>query len=133
MSRNARILTLTAAALALAISGFLLLRPKDDTGSSTGASTPTATTGVPAPHSIALKGGRPVGGMADIQVNKSDIVRLDITSDDAETIHVHGYDLETQVAPGRPAHLRFVAKIDGRFEIESHTTETQIGELTVNP
>lgn len=142
MSRTTRAITIAGAAVAAAISGFLLLQPSDDEGSppSKTAVTTTTTTGATAPAAprpartvIRLKAGNPVGGMQKIEVGKGDVVRLRISSDTPDEIHVHGYDLEDEAEPGNPATFTFTADIEGRFEVESHTTETRIAELTVNP
>ena len=149
MSPTARALTLVLAGFAVAIGGFLVLRPGDEeepastapavttTAATTTAAgtTPTATTAVPKPDAtrIVLEDGRPVGGSQAIAVSKGDIVRLTVSSDAPDEIHVHGFDLEQEAAPGSPARFRFTADIEGKFEVEAHTTETQIAEITVNP
>lgn len=145
MSSTARTITLVLAALAVAIGGYLVLRPDDDpepkavtttvTTSAAGTTTTTATTTSPAPTvtRIRLKDGKPVGGEQAIEVRKGDRVRLVVTSEAAGEIHVHGYDLEREAAPGSPARFNFVADIDGRFEVEAHATGTRIAEITVNP
>ena len=150
MSTTARTVTLVLAAFAIAIGGFFLLRPSDDEDSAstttpaatttiapaaTTTATPTATTAVPKPKTtrITIKDGQPAGGVQDIDVSKGDTVRLTVSSDAPGEIHVHGYDIEKSVAPGSPARFRFTADIEGRFEVESHETNTQIAEITVNP
>lgn len=45
-------------------------------------------------------------------------VVLRATSDVAEELHVHTFDLRTELAPGRPGELRFTAEIPGRQEVE---------------
>lgn len=152
MSSTTRTVTLVLAALAVAIGGYLVLRPGDDektastipaatttatttaTATTTGT-TPTATTGVPVPSvtRIALQDGAPVGGAKKIEVSKGETIRLTVTSDTADEVHVHGFDIEQEVAPGSPARFRFTADIEGRFEVESHEKATQIAEITVNP
>ena len=82
---------------------------------------------------IALKSGAPVGGVEEIEVSKGDTIRLTVTSDTADEVHVHGFELEQDVAPGNPARFRFTADIEGRFEVESHENATPIAEITVNP
>ncbi len=103
----------------------------DTTGDKT--TTTTEVKSVPEATVIHLVNGVPEGGKQKIAVNKGDVVRLNVTSDDDEQIHVHGYDLEKEVSPGSPATFKFTADIEGRFEVESHSTDTQIAELTVNP
>lgn len=83
---------------------------------------------------IAVRDGRPVGGIARPKVKRGDRVVLVVTADVDGDVHLHGYDLERPVAPGAPARLRFRASIPGRFEIELHAhPEIHIGELTVTP
>jgi hypothetical protein len=35
-------------------------------------------------------------------------------------LHLHGYDIETRVAPGKPAVTAFAARLTGRFPVEIH-------------
>ena len=60
-------------------------------------------------------------------------VVLTVTSEVADEVHVHGYDLMADVAPGAPATIRFTANAPGRFEIELENTGVQIAELEVRP
>ncbi|GIU94683.1 MAG: hypothetical protein KatS3mg012_1140 [Gaiellaceae bacterium] len=97
--------------------------------------TETAPT-APAPVTvrIAVRSGRPVGGIARPKVRQGDRVVLVVSADTAGDVHLHGYDLERRVAPGAPARIGFRATIPGRFEIELHAhPEVHIGELTVTP
>jgi hypothetical protein len=48
-------------------------------------------------------------------------------------VHVHGYDLFRDVAPGRPARFSFPARVDGVFEIELEDRAEQIISLRVRP
>jgi len=48
-------------------------------------------------------------------------------------VHVHGYDLMADVAPGKPARIDFTANLTGRFEIELEDRGKQIAQLTVLP
>ena len=41
-----------------------------------------------------------------------------VTSDTAEEVHVHGYDILKAVSGGHPAHFAFTAEIPGVFEVE---------------
>ena len=47
-------------------------------------------------------------------------MRLRWTSDRPVILHLHGYDIETRLAPGAPAELAFTAYAAGRFPIEIH-------------
>ncbi|MFN8132733.1 MAG: hypothetical protein U0R70_14400 [Solirubrobacteraceae bacterium] len=150
MNRNQRI-GLALAALALVITGFLLLRPKDDGGSApaTTAATETAAPGTTAPATvptttapvpppprvttIAVKDGAPVGGEKTITVTSGDTVRLRVTANVADVIHVHGYDLEKPVPAGGSVTFTFKATSEGVFDVEAHSTDTKIAKLEVTP
>lgn len=70
---------------------------------------------------------------AEIAVGEGDRVTLGISADHPVEFHLHGYDLEEEVSPGEPAELSFAADITGRFAVENHDTETELGELIVEP
>jgi hypothetical protein len=69
----------------------------------------------------------------EISVNKGDSVTLQVSSDQPIELHIHGYDVEQKVESGREAELQFEADLTGRFEIEDHETEKELGVLQVRP
>jgi cbb3-type cytochrome oxidase subunit 3 len=69
----------------------------------------------------------------EISANEGDRVTLSVESDEPLELHVHGYDLEREVEPGQRAELSFEADLTGRFEIENHEREQELGELQVRP
>jgi hypothetical protein len=69
----------------------------------------------------------------EVSVTEGQEVTLQITSDHPIEFHVHGYDLEEEVQPGEPAELLFEATTTGRFPIEDHDTEAELGTLIVQP
>jgi hypothetical protein len=92
----------------------------------------------PVVHKLEIKGGNPVGGPADIKVKKGDMVQIVVSADARDDIHLHGYDIEKPVEPGKRATFKFTANIEGIFEIESHVAEDAgreplMGKLTVEP
>ena len=70
---------------------------------------------------------------SDITVTEGDQVVLRLSTDSPLEVHVHGYDLEREVEPDEPARLSFEADLTGRFEIEAHETERELGTLVVEP
>jgi FtsP/CotA-like multicopper oxidase with cupredoxin domain len=70
---------------------------------------------------------------AEISAEEGDFVTLRLTSESPVEVHVHGYDLEEEVSPGEETELSFEADATGRFEIEDHETEAQLGTLLVQP
>jgi hypothetical protein len=148
MSRNQR-LALVLAAVAVAVAAFVVVSPggDDDNDSGSPART-TATDGSdlgtstaviePAVERIEIRGGEVVGGPPKISVKKGDRVRIVVSAEADDDIHLHGYDIERKVAPGRPARFDFEASIEGQFEMESHKAEDQgreplVANLVVEP
>jgi hypothetical protein len=148
MERGQRI-GLIVAALVVAVVAFLVLSGGDDDEDSTTTQAETvatqpATTGeptatVPAPKPqpefevIRVVGGEPAGGAKEITVEKGDTVRLEVRSDTAAEVHVHGYDIFKNVQAGGSVRFNFPADAEGVFEIELEETHTPIGQLTVEP
>lgn len=66
-----------------------------------------------------------------IDVAKGQTVRLTVTSDTYDILHVHGYDKAAELTPGVPAVVQFVADQDGLFEVEVHSSHLQLCQLEV--
>jgi carbamoylphosphate synthase small subunit len=106
------------------------------TATTTTTETTQTTTTTPEPAGpttvrIAVVNGAPKGGIVRETVEKNDRVVLVVTSDVADHIHLHGYDIMRDVAPGNPARLPFKATIPGRFEVELEDRGVQIADITV--
>ena len=56
-----------------------------------------------------------------------------VKSEFADEVHLHGYDLSADVAPGEPATIRFTADAPGLFEAELESRSLPIAELEVRP
>lgn len=87
----------------------------------------------PAVPTIVVRNGEPVGGMQELEYNAGEEIRFRVSSNKADEVHVHGYDVEEEIPAGGSATLSFPADIEGIFEVELHGSETQIAELRVNP
>jgi cytoskeletal protein RodZ len=103
------------------------------TSTATTTSTSTSTPAEPAVRTITVVDGQPEGGIKTISYDKGDQVRLKVSSDVADEIHVHGYDLMKDVKKGGSVQFSFAATIEGRFEIELENAGTQIANLEVDP
>jgi len=145
MSNRARAGVVALAVVAVVIA-FVALKPGDSSKKQDDPSTPatdtTATGGARTtksesaepvatapsaptpPFDVTIKGGKPVGGVQRIKVNKGDLVRIQVRTDEArDSLHLHGYDIENSTGRGKPANFRFKARVEGVFELESHTAE----------
>jgi hypothetical protein len=68
---------------------------------------------------VTLEGGRL--NPETIQVGQGDTVTLRIEADELGELHLHGYDIETEVGEGMVTALTFVADATGRFRITFHS------------
>jgi hypothetical protein len=140
-------LLIVAAAIVVAAGLFFLLRPGDDDGGATATTTtsmrPTTNTTTepppppapppPARVEITVRDGRPVAGVRRLTVGKGRRVILIVDSDVADHVHLHGYDLMRDVAPGRPATLAFRATIVGTVEVELEDSGVPLATVTTQP
>jgi len=144
-------IALALGALAVAVVLFLLLRPEgdDDEAATTSAPTTTTetesetttaatttgqlttTTAIPGPVRVVFRDGRVRGGVQTFSFEPGDRIRLIVRADVADHVHVHGFDLFTDVAPGRPAQFTFRADLTGSFEVELEDRGVPLVELQV--
>jgi hypothetical protein len=66
-----------------------------------------------------------------IELARGTTVRLTVTSDVGDTVHIHGYDREFIVRPGVAGSVEFVAKDSGLYEVETHGQKLQLVQLVV--
>ncbi|MDP7241629.1 MAG: hypothetical protein QF639_02580 [Rhodospirillales bacterium] len=67
--------------------------------------------------------GQVFAEMRTLKVKQGDSVRIRFTSDEAVSLHLHGYDIEKEVAPGAVAEFSFEAYATGRFPINAHDSQ----------
>ncbi len=156
MSRNQRI-GLIVAAVVVAVLAFVIASPGGDdeadtasqtiattgaettkTGTDTTTETEAAAPPEPEATRIDIRGGAVAGGPAEIRAKNGDTVVIVVSADAPDDIHLHGYDIEKPVEPGKPATFRFKADLEGEFELESHVAEDAgrdplVGTLIVEP
>ena len=66
-----------------------------------------------------------------VRVDRGEKVRIRVQADRDEEVHLHGYDLSQDVAPGRPATIEFTADAPGVFEVELEEAGLKLFELQV--
>lgn len=81
---------------------------------------------------IDAAGGQVTGHTGRLEVSIGQSVTLRVTSDTADEVHLHGYDLKATVAPGQPAEITFDATIPGVFEIELENSGIALASLQVS-
>ena len=143
MSRSHRI-ALVVAAVAVAVVAFVVVQPggddepegsaattpaqpdtRTDTGDDSAEPQPTTETEPPSTSQpeitrIDIRGGAVRGGAKTIEAVKGDTVRILVTADAPDEIHLHGYEITRDAGPGQPARFLFKADAEGAFEMESH-------------
>lgn len=82
---------------------------------------------------VTVTGGQPQGGVRRVTIEQGRDVVLVVRADVTDHIHVHGYDLMADVAPGTPARIEFTADVPGRFEVELEDRGIQVADLQVRP
>jgi plastocyanin len=80
---------------------------------------------------VAVKGGKVIPSAHREKVAQGDTVRLIVTTDTADEVHVHGYDLKKNVAAGKTGTIEFVADQSGVFEVELEAAALQLLQLEV--
>ena len=125
---------------------FIVFAGGDDGGDnkSATATTPTQAQTTPttettpdkqvaADEQITVRNGKPVGGVKKLSYESGDRIRFVVTSDVADEVHVHGYDIARDVPAGGSVRFGFPAKLEGIFEVELEGRAEQVAELRVSP
>jgi heme/copper-type cytochrome/quinol oxidase subunit 2 len=151
VSRNARLIVV-AVAIAVAVAAFVIAQPGDDddepstspqsqaTETTQETTQPQATTGEPQPPEqtpaleVVVRNSQPVNGVQKLTLEKGERIRLIVRSNDtSDEVHMHGYDVKRDLAPGKPARFDLPATIEGGFEVELEGAHVPIVELEVQP
>jgi hypothetical protein len=148
-------LLLGAAGIAALVVLFILLRPDDsdetasppatmttsatttesqtdtETNGDTTTTAPTEPEEPPGPRVIRLSVRVEESEIERIDIERGERVVLFVRADVADHVHLHGYDIMSDVAPGQPARIAFRATIPGQFEVELEDRHQQFAQLTV--
>jgi hypothetical protein len=139
---------MVGAAVVAAVLLFAVLRGgsgDDEPPGTSSTTTVTETTPTPQPPpappapppaarvAITVEGGKPVGGIRSVTVAKGRRVVLVVTSDIPEEVHLHGYNVARDVAPGKPARIAFRATIVGTVEVELEHSGVPLARITTKP
>jgi len=102
----------------------------DTSATQTTATTPASEAKV---ITVNVVKGIPQGGIQRPTVKRGDKVVLVVRTDSGEAVHLHGYNIEKEVVPGKAVRLPFTANIAGRFEVELHPTDALLAVIEVQP
>jgi heme/copper-type cytochrome/quinol oxidase subunit 2 len=107
----------------------------DDQGQATattaaGSATPGAGAGAQTVQ-VTVTGTKVETAERRVKVPLDGKVRLEVTADRADEVHLHGYDRKVDIEPGTPAVLEFTADVPGVFEVELEEAGLKLVELQV--
>lgn len=87
----------------------------------------------PADNTISarISDGKVEGVPARVEVDRGTRVRIEVTSDRSDELHVHGYEETVPLTVGNPATVAFVADLPGVFEVETHDSGLLLFQLVV--
>jgi hypothetical protein len=106
----------------------------DGHGNDHGHATPSTPASPPADAHVfefEITDGRASPPLERASVQHGETVRIVVTGDQPDEVHLHGYDLTTEVGPGRPGVIEFEAGQTGLFELETHETGLVLLQLQV--
>jgi len=103
----------SAAAILLAVAGFLA-SPAAPAADGNGVQVAARK------FEIRIEHRRVPQAQRTLRATEGERVELRWTSDESLVLHLHGYDIETRVAPDKPAVTSFTARLTGRFPVEIH-------------
>jgi len=126
-------IALALAALALLAGLFLWLRPAPEAAPVPAAQRAAPAIVIPKIFELRVAGKNLVAGEPTLRVNQGERVILRITSDRADELHLHGYDLSLVLKPNVAGELKFTANLSGRFDFELHHAHLELGALEVTP
>lgn len=98
---------------------------------------PSPTTPAPTPSlrtiTVSVEGGATANTDRTETVRRGERIRIEVTADVTDEVHVHTYDVLADVAPGRPAVLELTADIPGVHEVELEESGLGLFDLRVEP
>lgn len=112
-----------------------------DSAGTSSSTVPSANASTPASPSapvddavevvVSVRDGKVRPPTQRVKVEQGADVRLVLTSDIDDQVHVHGYDLEAELPAGRAVTLEFAADQAGLFEVETHESGLALVQLEV--
>jgi hypothetical protein len=85
------------------------------------------------PTTIVIRDGVPLGGTRLLTYRKGALINLTVSSDVADEVHFHGYDIHRNVSPGHPVHFRIRATIEGSYPVELEQHAQTLAQVTTEP
>lgn len=91
----------------------------------------TNSGGAPTVVKVAIRAGKVVPPTHRVQIGVGQKVRLEVTSDKADVLHIHGVNIEKPLVAGKTRTVVFSESQSGLFEVETHESNLQLLQLEV--
>lgn len=130
---NKKLILFVTVGIAILAMLFWLLRPAAPVPELRTQDRDQAQTQQPQMFMFTVVDGKRVTGPAVVEVPVNTKISLQVDADKPDELHVHGYDLSKQIAPGKIQSLNFLADRSGRFAVELHGAHTELTTLQVQP
>ena len=131
---------ITIIGLVILVGLFYLVKPKN---SAPEVTTTTSTTQAESSSSakaintktfdLVVKNRKLVSGPDTLKAVEGDQITINITNDENEELHLHGYDKSVDLEASKAAQVSFTANLTGRFPFELEHSKTELGAVEVQP
>ena len=81
---------------------------------------PLLALAMPVKIDLSIVRRKPESGVRTVRVAKGESVTIEARGDEAFTLHVHGYNVETRIGVNATSSILFEADIVGRFPVSAH-------------
>ena len=128
--RNPQLRSARGALAAIVLTATLAACSSGGSGQAQSAA-PKANGGGPQTIQVTVTGNQVQTAAKRVKVRLDSQVRLEVTADRADEVHLHGYDRKVDITPGKQAALDFTADTPGVFEVELEESGLKLLELQV--
>jgi heme/copper-type cytochrome/quinol oxidase subunit 2 len=80
---------------------------------------------------VTIKGKQVTPPPATVDLPVGETLTLTVTSDHADELHLHGFDIEKPLVPGTPLTVTVTGKDPGVYEVETHEPPLRLLQIAV--
>ena len=116
-----------------ATSGAPSSSPSSPSSSSDASSSSDSSSSTPTQRTIAVtvRGNRVTPAPRTVELKVGETITLEVTSDHADQLHVHGFDIEKELPAGTPVRVELTGESPGVYEVETHEPSLRLLKIAV--
>nr|WP_310153097.1 cupredoxin domain-containing protein [Phycicoccus sp. 3266] len=80
---------------------------------------------------VTVRGSRVTPAPRTVELGVGETMTLTVTSDHADQLHVHGFDIEKELPAGTPVSVELTGESPGVYEVETHHPELRLLKIAV--